>query len=88
MSRLVALVFLLCGVACEEREVDIHGYPIAKDVKIIYCKEFDPTSSRGWRVVKYETIKKYPLYRGGWDFTTVKGVDILNTNCSYNSTNK
>ena len=85
------MVFVLstfCLACGSETELDKNGYPLVKDVKIIYCKEFSPNQPKGWTIVRYETRKKYPLYRGGFYFTDINGVDVLNTNCSYSSRNK
>ena len=92
MSRLVALTFFFvllfasAVVGCD-KNVDEHGQ-IKGDVKTLFCKEFDPTSTRGWVITKYKTRKKYPLYRGGFNFTSVDGVEVMNTQCSYKSTSK
>ena len=88
MSKLMMLVSTLmvifavgCGEPSEEWQIE------SADVKVIYCKDFD-LSERGFHITRHETKKKYPLYRGGFNFRSIKGVKVLNSNCSFKSTNK
>lgn len=88
MSKLAMLVAMIVGVGCVGCGVGENLGQINDDeVKVIYCKDFD-LSERGWSITRHETTEQFSLYRGGFDFVSVKGVHVLNTNCSFKSTSK
>lgn len=71
---LMVLVLALGG--CQNPEDKTTESP---DLIKVVCTVPDGTL-RGRLEVHY-TSKKYPLYRGGWDFTNTKGQKVLSTLC-------